>query len=392
MFLYNLWQKTFLPEIDDELDAHLSEAMDFYLEQGVDKKEAHKKALADFGDRSLVIKQLLKENISSYYNFLATISFLLCGVIFIAGFIFSHSDFLINAFFLKFIYIWAIFALMLIGLYYVKFINNFWGAFKNKTLLAIFSFIFIYNFIIVVFYDIDAIEIIMQNTLLLTPLLALAFIGKKYSKQYLFRLEKIIFVIITLCTVAQKSVLSSLGSIKCLFITPDKLSSGASSFSSCQQLSFFSWNLLPFWLIAGASIGMLLFFLFNYLKSKQNIINKIFIGLTSTAMIVCPIFLFDSNNYHKVEIINWQPEIIQAYRDILGRDPEEKDMAFYAEHETYLYMDRIKDTLYQSQEREIKINLIYQKILKRSPSEEELSRYIENRMSIKEIRNELRNL
>lgn len=389
MILYNWWQKVFLPEINEELDSHLADAKFYYLEQGESETEAAKKAVADFGNRDKITKQLLQENILHYYYFLATVIFLASGLLIISGFIISHSEQLINAYFFKFIYVWLILLILFLGGKFIKIIVNFKGPNKISTVAATFSFIYLINLAIVIFYDIDAVEIIMQNTLLLVPLFIIFGLLQKYLINSLLKIQQILFVIITLFTVSQRSILGWVSTIKCLYITPDNVGAPG-DFPQCQQIVLWHWNLVPYWLIITVALIFFLYFIINYLQSRQPMKNKIFIGTISLAMVILPIFFYDSNNFHQVEMLNWQPQIIQAYRDVLGRDPEKKDLDFYSQHQVYMYLDKIKDTLYQSEERKIKINLLYEKILNRKATTEEINYYVNNKMTVEEIKKDLK--
>ena len=389
MILYNWWQKYFLPEIKEELDSHLADAADYYLTQGFSRLEAEKKAQAAFGSRAEITTQLLTENSANYYYFLAQAGFLLLGLLFLVGFFVSVKENLVNAYFLKLVYAWLIFFILLLGAKIIKSIINFWGPGSKRTIAAVFCFVYLFNLAIVIFYDIDAIELAMQNTLLLLILFVIIFFLKKYLSKALLKISQMLFIIITLFTISQRPILGWVGTVKCLYVTPDDIPLSA-SLGTCQQVFLWKWSLWPLWLATLTAVFFFMYFIFQYLKSQQLIRQKAIVGITSTAMIFFPLMFYDSNNFHRVEMVNWQPQIIRIYRDILGRDPEAKDLEFYASHQTYLYMQRIEDTLYASAERTIKIKLLFQKILNRQPSVTELNYYVENKLTITEIKKDLK--
>lgn len=389
MILYGLWQKYFLPEIKEELDGHLFEATAFYLDQGETETIARKKAEADFGNREEIVKQILQENSHHYYYFLAASFFILCGLLLLIGFIATFSERLINAFILKFFYFWLILLLLFLGYYFIKLIFLKTRQGNTRAIISAFSFIYLFNLAIVIFYDIDGIEIVMQNTFLLAPLLLIILFLKKYLHLYTTKIMQIIFLIITLITISQKSILGWAGTMRCLYVTPDNVPL-SDALASCQQIHLWNNGLIPFWLIIIITIIYFFYFVINYLRNKEYIKRKIFIGLTAFAMVIIPIFFYDSNNFHKIEMLNWQPQIITAYRDILGRDPEQKDLDYYSQTKAYLNLERIKTTLYNSSERRIKISLLYQKILKKEPTEFVIDYYVQNKMTIKEIKKDLK--
>lgn len=102
-----------------------------------------------------------------------------------------------------------------------------------------------------------------------------------------------------------------------------------------------------------------------------------------------PLFAYDVNNLGELDVIRWKSDIVLAYNELLDRDPEEKDIVFYAQTRAYLDMDRVRAALNESEERRVVISAQYKEQLGRDATEEEIEQAIQESSSITELYAEL---
>lgn len=176
-----------------------------------------------------------------------------------------------------------------------------------------------------------------------------------------------------------------LAPLRCAFIQPDQVVP-LGNLPNCQQLPV--WDPLVLGLF-GSVVGggiYFLFFLVRFLKNHSTAFYKKLVMVASVSSLgLAPMFSPGLNKHGQLDIIPWKVEIYAAYADILGRQPEQKDINFYAHTRAYQDMIRLKDVLYQSSERQLKIDLVYQEVLYRSATPEEIQFWVEQQATVEEI-------
>lgn len=159
---------------------------------------------------------------------------------------------------------------------------------------------------------------------------------------------------------------------------------------TCQYVSPWSGY---FWFIYAAltvSISYSLYYL-KQLWQRGTVLHRQLV--TTGVFIVLPIVavsISGVNSTGSLDVVEWKDEIYQAYIDVLGRRPEDKDYQFYGTTRSYLHMSEVRAVLYQSAERRDKIKLLYEDILQREPTAEELDHYADSKLTINQILDELK--
>lgn len=110
------------------------------------------------------------------------------------------------------------------------------------------------------------------------------------------------------------------------------------------------------------------------------------------AVFFLPLFVRDLNNYGALSLLFAQPKITQAYHDVLGRNPQQKDLDFYALTGAYRHVDRIRSVLLTSEERRLKVQELYAHILHRAATQEEIDVWNERGSSVAQIQKSLDSL
>jgi hypothetical protein len=150
--------------------------------------------------------------------------------------------------------------------------------------------------------------------------------------------------------------------------------------------------LLPIYITLFIGIPYFIYFLIRYCLNKgSKIYRKIVLTSATISCLIVPVLFNDINNYNQISIIPWKAEIYNIYQEVLGRDPEEKDIEFYAITRAFKDMSKVRQILYTSKERKVKINLIFVEVLNRQATAKEVEFYVAKRFGVEEIYNRLRN-
>ncbi len=159
----------------------------------------------------------------------------------------------------------------------------------------------------------------------------------------------------------------------------------------CEQIAWYAPRLLLLYGVLALAIGMILYYLGHLWADRLMAPAKK--GITTLALVLLPLIPFYVNGVNStgaIDVIPWKQEIDEAYINILGRHPEEKDYTFYGYTRSYEHMSEVRAVLYASEERRIKITMMYENILGRTPTTEELDTAANSYKPILEIRNELK--
>jgi len=154
--------------------------------------------------------------------------------------------------------------------------------------------------------------------------------------------------------------------------------------SQCVQFAWFNPVLLLVYSVLGISVGIVIQYGYRLWKQSSQWYRKIVTTSVFIMMPVTPFFISGVNQSGQLDALPWKRDIYQAYVDILGRRPEQKDYDFYEKTRSYQHMSEVRAVLYQSDERRLKIKLLAPEI-----SEEQLDYYANSVMTIKEINDAL---
>jgi hypothetical protein len=267
---------------------------------------------------------------------------------------------------------------------------RYYGLRHRKIIWVIWSWIMLFGFSITIVLDIDHFEVNLH------AIIALVMVGTalhaNWTKLTTFAKRNLLYVtawLVTLSTLMNWPIFQWLYKPQCLYLTPDGIPL-VGALAQCQQVSWFSPLLWPLYATGLAAAGYILYALLTYWRNTATkIIPAIILTAGIVATVLLPILWHDINNHGELDVLGWQVDINEAYQEILGRAPERKDLEFYASSRAYKHMSRVRDTLYHSPERKQKIILLYQAIVQRSPTEDELNQALKKRQSIETITAEL---
>lgn len=172
----------------------------------------------------------------------------------------------------------------------------------------------------------------------------------------------------------------------CLYLQPDPL---ITSPNQCTQLTWLHPLLLLIYLTLTVSIWFMLQYCYKLWQHSSVFYRKIITTTVWLFLPVTPLLISGINKSGTLDALPWKQDIYQSYVDILGRRPEQKDYDFYAQTRSYQHMSAVREVLYQSEERRIKITLLFREFFQRDPSDAELEYYANSKLTIQEIAEDL---
>jgi len=382
-------------DIHDELQSHILDLVDEYTAQGLSPMEARQKAHKEFGDMRTIEESV--KHIQGPHRLLGEKLFTLSIAVYIAttaltillARTFSSSPIGIEIGPIALGFVMC--GIVGVHLYSVERIIRFYGLRTPHVLATITAWTLLAHSAITIVLDIDKFEGILHALIVMGIFFGVtALTWRRLSLFWKKTLPYAVSGVIIFAALQEHRLLDFLGTMRCLFITPDAVPlEGA--LRSCAQVPFWDYLLWPIYISVIISFGVYGAYVKRSIFAQQTqTLHKIFVLLASCSIVVIPAMWRDVNNSGAVNIIPWQRAIYQEYQNALGRRPEKKDITFYAETRAYTQMERISAVLYASSERTLKIRLLYQEILQREPTTEELDRFIHNRTPVADIATELR--
>lgn len=172
----------------------------------------------------------------------------------------------------------------------------------------------------------------------------------------------------------------------CLYLQPDPFTTAP---NQCTQLSWVHPLLFLIYIKLGFSISMIAHYGYILWVRSSVLYRKVITTGAFVLMPITPFLMFGVNQSGTLDALPWKRDIYTAYVDILGRRPEQKDYDFYAQTRSYKHLSAVREVLYQSEERRLKIMLLYREILQREPSPDELDYYANSSLTIQQITEDL---
>lgn len=375
-------------DILDEFNAHLQDLIDEYVADGLPVDAARERAMRVFGDMNTHIEATLRTRPSSQYT-----QAIVYGTIYTSIAAVSLAAFIASGSYLGAILapvvIYALdIGILLFTLLCAHTFISLYGVLQPRVLWYVGAYTLCVHTAITITLDIDKFEAIVHS---LTVLIIGYIITTLFWQRFSFTWRKILILtfpaIIITAALFEHRLLDIFGTMKCLFITPDTVPlTGA--LQTCSQVRLWSHVLWPIYI----ALGMSIFFMIRHVIYLIRLHNHSSIALMSISALLCiatPITFYDLNNTGQLDIAPWEAEVFRAYQDVLGRNPQQKDIDFYALTRSYEHMEKIREVLYASEERQLKIRLLYREILQREPTEQEIQFYVHARTSIDTIRTQL---
>ncbi|MBI2410982.1 MAG: hypothetical protein HYV32_03790 [Candidatus Kerfeldbacteria bacterium] len=381
--------------VREELEAHIADMTDDLVLEGMERVIARRTAEETFGHIDAIEQQVCAQHRQSFWHranpFLVLgASYLLIALTFVLlRFALGRS---VNAARLEPIMLWwAFVGITAIGMMCVHWISEYRGYRDHRFVRMVFLFILLLSFSITAVLDIDNFEVNLHAILFL--LMTYVFLRWRWEQSALLLKRALVFgasAFVIWMTLLERPIFQFVGTARCLFLTPDTIPlTGA--LAKCQQVPLESELLLPIYVVLIIGIPTMVLFWSHYIQNSATALyRKIAFSAVLVAMPVTPTLVHNVNNYGELDIVPWKAQIYFAYEEVLGRAPEQKDIDFYAVTASYKNMEKVRDVLYASYERQLKIDLLYQEILHRHATEAEGAAYIENRKSVKQIEAELR--
>lgn len=366
-----------------ELDSHVLDCVDDLLAEGYATAEAKKIAQERFGNIDdianevhLIDRPVFNTKFSPLT--IATVLYSVLVLLLYLGITIVPLP-VINDYAQLALFWWAELGVIGVTLLVDYWILQYTGLNSTIGAWAIFLFTLLQNICLTTILDIDHFEVVLHNLalVLLYSLVVLFF----WQRLGLFWRKTILYssgVITTAMIFTNHRLFEWLYRAKCLFITPDAI-----TLTGCTQVTWFHPLLWPIYLVLASGIVFFGCGLVHYWQNSAiTRLRKTNVTIIFVALLVIPWLVHDINNQAELDIIPWKHQINQAYREILGRDPEAKDMDFYASSRAFEHMSRVRNTLYTSAERKIKMNQLYQQLLHRDATAEEIDWHNRNQTSI----------
>lgn len=377
-------------DIRTELESHRADLRDEFLHSGMTVDQAEAKVAEVFGDleecvQNTLVVQPHSRAILHPFTWLMLFS---SASTFFTGLAFLLLQGTAGQLAVEKALVWSsFFCLMSLGLTLSRFLLEYFGLKQVTVLYASLTLSLLMSFSLTGLLDLNNFEV----TIHLIGLAVFLGIGlhiwwNKLSLQVKYLSLFAFSAVATFSALTERPLFQFLGELRCLFIQPTTTPlTGA--LATCQQLPLWHPVLLVLYAVVLGGGIYLLSILWKYIRNNAtSLFKKIILTASVSSLGIAPMLLPDLNKFGEMDIIPWKIEIYEAYDEILGREPEIKDIQFYASSKAYLDMYRLKEVLYQSDERKLKIDLLYQEVLHRHATPEEVEYFAAQKLSVDQIR------
>lgn len=376
-------------DIREELENHIQEMVFDLVEQGIEQAAAEQQARAAFGDVDTAVEATLevdgevrwvrRPGLFALGIYVAMMCMLIAAMLVTAPGVVSSQ--------IQVLLLWWVFvgitAVVLTGIHWVL---QYTGMATMQGLRVSLLLILFTSLSITSVLDVDNFEVNVHAVL---AAILVYIVAASIWKQVTVDMRRgIIFAFAALVvwtTLIEQPLFGFIGTARCLFLTADTLSIVQVP-AECVRVPFLSRATAPLIILLLVGVPYVGAFVWKYWGSQATAISrKVLFTAGVVAMPVTPFIVTDVNNYGELDVIPWKADIYAAYEEVLGRSPEEKDIEFYAQTRAYENMDAVREVLYNSRERRLKINLLYMHYLGRSATTEEVDKYVQNRSTIADI-------
>ncbi len=373
----------------DELDSHLQDCADELVKLGYEPDAALTEAKQRLGDPEQIAKQLAEVHpwLAAYADWIALI-LLLVGIIPLYLLHYFAASTLLGLVSDQLLLWWWAGGLVLVTLLLVKWQLSIISLARRLGLVVALSLGWFVATCVTIALDINNFETIIYNGLFgLSCIVVLLLFRKQFS---LFYRQLFILVAVSLMIVfawREAGLFEQQLFNQCLYLLDSDLTTAPSTL--CHQVSPLSGYLWFIYALAALAIAHLSYYVLCLWKDGTHLYRKV---LTTGLLVCLPITSFSIsgvNSTGTLDVVPWKVDIYTAYVDILGRRPEDKDYQFYATTRSYEHMSEVRAVLYTSTERQEKIKLLYQEILLREPTTEELEQYTSSKQTINQITQQL---
>lgn len=386
--------------IREELDAHLADCVDDLVAGGMSHETAHAKATAQFGDVTVVAEAVARVDqgpgVLAWLNrlpwrptsILTTLYVAMLCILSITTYNwFSAIEGTITE---SVTVLWIYGALIGLGALLTYWLTDFFGW---HTLRGIWITVCVTQLLAVsltIVFDIDKFE---------TNLHALAFSGLVlviakllWSRLPLIGKQVLTYghgVVVLYSVIYHEPLFKFIAKPGCWFITPD-VAELTGALATCHQVQWWDVILYPLYTAAAIGLGYLGWTLVQYWRNAGTQLHrKILLSVSCAGIMITPWFVQDINNEARLDILPYKATIYESYNHILDRKPTADEIDFYAVTRSYEHIDKIEAVLYESNERTIKINELYNTHALPKPDQATIQRYNTNYNSIININQQL---
>lgn len=378
--------------IDDELKSHLEELTDDLVTQGLSVSAARTEAERQFGDLVTIKKEILQLHPFKRWPVLvvSSVLYLLIGSLLYASNSLLPPRGLLGLWNERLIINWWSWLALVMILLLAWWIIQFYSLTSKIVVPAVVGFALVCGISITSVLDIDNFEVnlhALAAAIIFSVVVMLTW--PRLSMHWRQWLLLGFVLLLSWNAIRQEPLFDRLLPISCLYLTPDAVPL-TGVLQQCRQLP---WTNLMLWPLYGVVIvggGWLVWYVAQLWRNRGTYwYRKV---ITTAALVVLPVLPLMKNNLNnqgELDVIPWKRDIYAAYWDILGRSPETKDFEFYASSRAYLHMSRIREVLYASPERRLKIKLLFKEVLGRKGTRREIRYYAKSYLTIEEITAEL---
>jgi hypothetical protein len=375
----------------DELDSHLLDCADELLKLGYDREAALSEAKQRFGDAEQIARDL-----QQLHPWLAVYAdWIVLGLLLLSCIPLYALHYLAASTTLGFASDYALLwwfggALVMVTLVMLRWQIAIVPLTKRTGVCIALSLGLFVATLITIALDINNFETIIYNALLGLLTAALVFVSWQWSTLRQRQISVAVIIAVMIIFAWREEGLGENQLFNhCLYLVDQN--PYAAPPASCEHVSWLSFYAVFMYASAALVMGYLGYYLIQLWKRGAHLSHKV---ITTTALVLLPLTavqISGVNSLGALDVVAWKRDIYQAYVDILGRRPEEKDYEFYGTTRAYEHLSEVKAVLYQSAERKEKIKLLYQELLQREPTAEELQHYADSTLTINAIRHELSN-
>lgn len=376
----------------DELDSHLMDCADDLVKLGYEPDAALAEAKQRLGDPEQIAKQLAEVHpwLAAYADWIALI-LLLVGIIPLYLLHYFAANTILGLVSDQLLLWWWAGGVILVTWLLVKWQLSIIPLTRRLGIAVTLSLGWFVAACVTITLDVNNFETIIYNGLFgLSCLVVLLLFKKQFN---LFYRQLFVLVAVSLMIVfawREAGLFEQHLFEQCLYLLDSDPTTAPSTL--CHQVSPLSGYLWFIYALAALAIAHLTHYVLCLWKNGTHLYRKV---ITTGLFICLPLASFSIsgvNSTGALDVVAWKVEIYQAYVDILGRRPEDKDYQFYGSTRSYLHMSEVRAVLYQSAERREKIKLLYTEILGREPTTEELQDYDSNKQTINQITQQLREM
>lgn len=378
-------------DIRAELDAHFDDAEAAYVREGFAPREAQMRALTEFGDRASVETQLAEIGVDR-----AIPAAVLLGsaayVIVLAVLTAAEVAGVGKGTPLDILFLWWLQAGVGIAAYLpVVWLTQYFGIRSVRTPATAFAFSFLVALSMTLVVDLNDFE----TSLHLAPLiLALSLVAFRFWRRVPLTLQRASLMAVhafaMFAAFANVRVFGFLRPESCLYLRPSGVPL-VGELASCRQVTFPDPALVALIGVTLVFVALFSSSLAAFLRGAATAVGrKTAVLAFSIALPLAPLMTGNLNAYGQWDVLEWEPAIYAAYQDILGRNPQDKDIAFYAQTRSYLHMNRIRKVLAASKERRLVIDNVYTAAVGRPATDAEMAYHVDHRTPVDAIRDEAR--